>query len=136
MNISEYINVSQIASDNDISLHRLKKMEHFKRLRSYIEHFTSKPVIFKVKHQATYMDPLLVPAVEEYIREINEWKKSGKYYVSLPWEIDDYFLTYWERIHKNDRKPCERTNMKGWKGEVWLGFPYGGGGYYMNIEFN
>ena len=91
-NTSGYINVSKIASENGISLTRLKKLRHFKNLCSYVEHFTRTPPIFKIAHYATYMNPLLLPAVEEYIREV----KIAKLYNKWLWERDDYFLTEYE----------------------------------------
>ena len=96
LNISGYINVSKIAHENSISLTRLKKLRHFKNRCAYVEHFTRTPPIIKIKYDATYMDPLLLPAVEEYIRE----EKIAKSRNNPPWEFDDYFLTDYEILHK------------------------------------
>ena len=126
LNTSGYINVSKIASENSISLTRLKKLRHFKNRCAYVEHFTRTTPIIKIKHDATYMDPLLLPAVEEYIREIHEWEKKWKFHSCPPWEEDDYFLTEWERIRKPN-EPYKGEKIKDWKGEIWIGFPYGCG---------
>ena len=95
-------------------------MSHFKELCSYVEHFTQAPAIIKIKHDATYIDPLLLPAVEEYIREV-----KNSHCRSCPfWELDDYFLTEQEVIdkrHELARRENERTRdeyMKDWMRNV------------------